>query len=506
MRGLAPRGPPVYARGMHQSLLIALGGLTFVAGCTDKSEPAPAPAPTQSTAAVSPPRPSASAASSAKAPAADSGTRGAFHVVAEGTHVVVYPVGEAGIVDTGAFYAVLGDGPIEQDPLLFRSSLERNGKPVMTEIEHLEGFFGAWPGQAWGKRGDGTVKRTGDFWVKTNPLRDNERILDITPLDQKRALAAVRMETADIRFALTGSSGGGVIPAPGKPTADQEGCAVRMDPEAPLKLGASASGHVFAIGRECKTGKVIAERWQPSKVRGDVDVIEGVSGAPIAVAAASADEAYALFADGKGGFLATWDGKTWKGEKAPFGAGTSAWISADGAAWAVGDGGLYEHPKGGAWTKVDSGSAKITSAWARDEKTVWAVGDGKTLLYRGAASIPTLKLPAESEVQTALTRDRRWPATAACKRTYVMLTQIPGDKAPATYAPLNEAVTGNAELTAKEITYLVEDVGGVLWVSAKVPSPAVADKLIFAFAAKSKASPRVFCHEPLIVKGALKVE
>src|SRR5262249_5965467 len=156
---------------------------------------------------------------------------GIFHVVAEGTRIVVHPLGDAGIVDTGAFYAVLGDGPLEQDPLLFRSSIDRDGKTVMTEVEPLSDFFGAWPGQASAKRADGTVKRTNDFWVKPAPLREGERLLDLTPLDQKRALAAIRMEQADIRFTLTGSSAGGVIPAPGKPTADQEGCAVRMDPD-----------------------------------------------------------------------------------------------------------------------------------------------------------------------------------------------------------------------------------------------------------------------------------
>jgi hypothetical protein len=490
---------------MARALPLALGFLALVAGCEDKPAPAPAssaPAKTAAASAVAATAATASAAATA-APAGDPGMKGAFHTVAEGTRIVIYPVGDAGIVDTGAFYAVLGDGPIEQDPLLFRSTLDRDGKTVMTEIEPIDGFFGAWPGQAWGKRSDGTVKRTGDFWVKTDPLRDNERLLDIAPLDQKRALAAIRMEAADIRFTLTGSSAGGVIPAPGKPTAAQEGCAVRMDPDAALKLGGLPSGHMFAVGRECKTGKAIAERWQPGKARGEVDVIDGVSGAPIAVAAASPDEAYALFPEG---FLATWDGKAWKSEKAPFGAGKSVWVSGDGVAWGLGEGGLYKHPKGGAWTKVDTGSAPITSAWAKDEKTIWAVASGKTLLRNGPAEGPPLVLPSADEVAVLLTRDRRWLATPVCKRTFVMLSLLTDGKVPAAYGPLTDAVKGNAELTAKEVQYLVEDVGGALWVSAKVPSPAVAQRLIAAYTTKIKASPRVYCHEPLIVKGALKVE
>jgi hypothetical protein len=311
------------------------------------------------------------------------------------------------------------------------------------------------------------------------------------------------MEAADIRFTLAGSSAGGVIPAPGKPTADQEGCAVRMDPDAEVKLAGLPSGHVFAIGRECKTGKIIAERWKPATVRGEVDVIEGASGVPYTIAVASPDEAYA-FLDGEK--LATWDGKAWKTDKGPGGSATSAWVSGDGVAWVITNTGLYKHPKGGSWTQVDAGGARIETGWAKDEKTIWAATQEGVLMRSGPAPSAVLKLPSKSDVQATLTRDRRWLATAACKRTFVMLTQIAGDKAPTTYAPLADAVKGNAELTGSDVQYLVEDVGGTLWVSAKVPSVAVAEKLVSAFSAKNKAKPLVFCHEPLIVKGALKIE
>jgi hypothetical protein len=280
-----------------------------------------------------------------------------------------------------------------------------------------------------------------------------------------------------------------------------------MDPDAPIKLGSTAAGHMFAVGRECKTGKVVAERWQPGKVRGDVDVIEGVSGTPRAVAPVSADEAYALFVDGTNAFVAAWDGKAWKAEKSPAGSGKQLWASSDGVAWLVGDAGLFQHPKGGAWAKVDVGGAKVTSAWAKDAKTVWAVVDGKTLVRMGGAPAPVVKLADPSDVETALTRDRRWIASSVCKRTLVMIAAIGGDKVPTSYPALTDAVKGNAELTAKEIEYVVEDIAGTLWASAKVPNKALADKLVAAFKAKSPAAkPMIFCHEPLLVKGALKVD
>lgn len=494
---------------MNRHLAPSLAVLSLaLAACDDKpaAPPAAPTGPATATAAAATAAQSATAAATAQG---DPGKYGSFHAVAEGAAIKIYPMGDAAVVDTGAFYALLGDGPLVQDPQLFRSSIDRGGgKIVMTATERFSRFFGSWPDQAWGEREDGLAHRVNDFWTKENPLRDNERVLDIAPWGQKRAVAAIRMEQPDIRFTLVGSVSGGVIPAPGKPTAEQEGCAVRMDPDGGMKLGGLPSGHMFAIGKECKSGKFVAERWAPGKVRGEVDVIEGVSGAPFAVAAASPNEAYAIFDDGSTGHLATWDGKAWKAEKAPFGAGRSLWVSSDGVAWALGSQGLYQHPKGGAWTKVDIGAAKATSAWAKDAKTIWVVADDKTLLRSGPAAGAPLKLPSPAEVSTALTRDRRWPATAACKRTYVMIAAIgSGDKPPTSYPALTDAVKGNAELTAKEIQYLVEDVGGTLWAGAKVPSMAVAEKLVAALKAKNdKSKPMVFCHEPMFVKGALKVE
>src|SRR5262249_21302203 len=155
----------------------------------------------------------------------------------------------------------------------------------------------------------GLMKRVNDLFTRTDPAREGESLLDLAPWENKRAIAAIRMAEPDIRFSLAGSNAGGVVPAPGKPTADQEGCNVRMDPRAALRLSGLPTGHLFAVGTECKSGKAIAERWQARQVRGEAAVIEGVSGTAVAVAAVAPDEAYALFNDGATGYLAIWDGK-----------------------------------------------------------------------------------------------------------------------------------------------------------------------------------------------------
>lgn len=488
--------------------LLAAGAL----GCDEGQKPGTSTSAPAAPASASITITSASAATKpALAPtvaAGDPGQYGHFTVVARGEAISLYPLAGSAIVDTGAFFAVLGDGPLEQDPQLFRASIEKEpGKIIMTPIVRYTAFWGSWPDQAWASAEHGLMKRVNDIWTKQDFLRDGERLLDMTPWDKKRMVAAIRMAEPDIRFTLVGSSSGGVIPAPGKPTPEQEGCAVRMDPEAPLKIGGLPTGHMFAVGKECKTGKIIAERWAPGKVRGEVEVIDGVSGAPIAVAAASGEEAYALFVDGTTASLATWDGQTWKGEKATFGAATRLWISADGTTWVLGEGKVHKRPKGGEWREITAGRSRITSAWARDEKTLWVVADGKVLLRSGPSAAAPIELPSASVVQQSLDRDRRWPATAACKRVYVLLAPLGGDKAPTSFPALTEAVKGDPELGAKEIQYLVEDIGGALHAGAKLPSLPLADKLVAAFKAKNpKYKPMVFCHEPMFVKGALKVD
>src|SRR5262245_39488751 len=53
--------------------------------------------------------------SSAGIPAAATGK---FALVAESARMVIHPLGSAAMLDADAFYALLGNGPLEQDPLL----------------------------------------------------------------------------------------------------------------------------------------------------------------------------------------------------------------------------------------------------------------------------------------------------------------------------------------------------------------------------------------------------
>ena len=488
---------------MNRLLSCSLGLLALTAGC-DSGKP-----PAGGTTSV----PAARPASVPGAPGARRRpTNEAFGVsgaVAKGESITIYPMGDHAIIDTGAFLAVVGDGALEQDPTLFRSSIEKEpGKVVISPASRLTGFFGAYPSQAWATGESGFMKLVNSLWVKQDVLRDGEKLLAAAPWENGRMVAAIRMAKPDIRFTLIGSAAGGVVPAPGKPTATQASCAVRMDPEGPVKLAGTSTGHLFAIGKECGSGKLIAERWAPGKVRGDVDALEGVAGTPVAVAAAGPDEAYAVFADGVTGHIAVWDGKAWKGSKAPFGAPKSLWIAHD-SLWALGEAGLYQRPKGGGWEEIPIGNAKPTSAWAKDSSTVWIVADDKTLLRSGRRPKRTLSLPPMAEVKTTVERDKRWPATDACKRVYVQLATMgpAADKVPASFPALTEAVKGRAELTGRQIEYVIEDVGGTWLAGAKVPSMVIADKLVAAYRAKNQTSkPLTFCHEPMVVKGQLKIE
>ena len=66
----------------------------------------------------------AAASSSAGGPAAPTGK---FSLVAESARMVIHPLGSAAILDADAFYALLGPGPLEQDPLLVKTSVTSDG-------------------------------------------------------------------------------------------------------------------------------------------------------------------------------------------------------------------------------------------------------------------------------------------------------------------------------------------------------------------------------------------
>jgi hypothetical protein len=368
-----------------------------------------------------------------------------------------------------------------------------------------------WPAQvaAVGSSSPGLYARVNDIWTDQNPLRDGESLRDVAAWGDGRAIAAIKMAEPDLRFVLFNSKPGGVVPGPGKPTPEQADCTVRFDPAADVKLAGLPSEHLFAIGKECKTGKAIAERWEPKQVRGVAEPIAGIPDAalPVAVAAVKPDEAYAAFYDGSNGFLATWDGKAWKAEPAPCGWVKSVFVSGDGAAWCVGDKGLFEHPKGGAWTRVETPPGKPSSAWALDHDNVWVVIDDGKLYRAGGKPGPALELPKRAEVEQALQKDRRWLATAACKRVFVHLAAVgpSGGQPPKSYAGLDDAIAGNAKLH-EGIEYVVEEIGPTQTIGAKVPSMEVAKELAAAYKAKNANAPvAVYCHEP-IVKGKLTVK
>ncbi len=451
----------------------------------------------------------AAASSSAGGPAAATGK---FALVAESARMVIHPLGSAAVLDADAFYALLGPGPLEQDPLLVKTSVTSDGGGVtVTPAVRFAAFHGAWPAQvaAIGNSHPGVYARVNDTWADQNPLRDGETLRDLTAWGDGRAIAAIKMAEPDIRFVLFASKPGGVVPGPGKPTPEQTDCTVRMDPASALKLAGTQTEHLFAIGKECKTGKPITERWNPKEVRGTAEVVAGVpDGAePADVLALAADEAYAAFNDASGGFLATWDGKAWKAEPAPCGKVASLFASPDGASWCVGDRGLFSHKKGAAWTKLDVPAGKPTSAWAKDADNVWVVLDDTKLYRSGEKVAAPLELAKRTDVESALQKDRRWLATAACKRIFVHLAAIgpSGGQPPKSFAGVDDVIAGNAKFH-DNVEYVVEEIGPTQTVGAKVPSMEVAKEMAAAFKAKNASAPvAIYCHEP-IVKAKLLVK
>jgi hypothetical protein len=436
-----------------------------------------------------------------------------FALVAEGSLMEIFPLGSAGIVKTDAFYGLLGEGPLEQDPALLKTSFTTPSGGVNVSVAVTpDRFFGAWPRPVFAMlpNSSGFFARVNETWTDTSPLRDGERMLDVTPWGDGRAIAAVRMAEADIRFTLVGSAGGVAVPGPGKPTAEQEGCAVRFEPDGPFAFAGTPSGHLFAAGRECKSGKPLLGFWKP-KGAVEATVVPGLDAAATAkaIAATGEDDAVAAFDAAGGAMLAQWDGKAWKVVPAPSGKVSSMFASADGALWILGEKGLFSRKKGGEWGRVVlPGDEFPTSAWAKSADVLWVVTESKQLWRKGTSSAPKLVLPAGSAVRAVLERDKRWLATRACKKLYVMLMTIgpASGKPPATFAGVSNAVKGDAALTGADVSYLIEETAGNFIAGAKVPSFELAEKLVAAFKAKNPAAaPVIYCHEPL-VKGALKVE
>lgn len=455
----------------------------------------------------------ASAASAADSAAPAVATE-PFTLVAEGALMEIFPLGDAAIVKTDAFYGLLGEGPLEQDPALLKTSFTSESGGVTVSVAVMpDKFFGAWPRPVFAMlpNSSGFFSRVNETWADTAPLRDGERMLDVTPWGDGRAIAAIRMAEADIRFTLVGSAGGVAVPGPGKPSAEQEGCAVRFDPDGPFTFAGTKSGHLFAAGRECKTGKAIIGFWKP-KATVETAALPGIDAAATAkaIAATAEDDAVAAFEAPGGTMLAQWDGKGWKVLPAPGGKVSSMFTSGDGTLWMLAEKGLFSRKKAGEWARVVlPRDAFPTSAWAKNPEVLWVVTESNQLWRKGTSSTPKVVLPAGSEVRATLERDKRWIASRLCKKLYVHLMTIGPSgtgKPPVRFAAVSDAVKGDAALTGADVSYVVEEVAGNFLAGAKVPSFAVGEKLAAAFKAKNtSATPMILCHEPL-VKGVLRLE
>jgi hypothetical protein len=290
---------------IRRGLWVAAIGLI---ACGDKASSPGASSATAVTAGSTTATSAKAIASASGAPAQGGGDASGFSLVATSEAMAIFPLGDAALLDTGAFVALLGDKPLEQDPALTKTSLTSDsGGVTVTDAVFFDSFSGSWPGAVFATTSaqPGTFTRVNDTWTKQDPLRDEERLLSIAAWDG-RALAAIRMSEPDVRFQVLGKAGG-VTPGPGKPTADQDGCNVRFTADAPFLLAGTAQGQLFAAGHECKTQKAIVERWKPKEVRGEAQPLDGVdaSAEPSALAAASADEAYAVFSSGDDAKLAS---------------------------------------------------------------------------------------------------------------------------------------------------------------------------------------------------------
>ena len=72
----------------------------------------------------------------------------------------------------------------------------------MTVAVTPDRFWGAWPKPVFATMADkpGFFGRVNETWTDTSPLRDGESLLDVTAWGEGRAIAAIKMAEADIRF------------------------------------------------------------------------------------------------------------------------------------------------------------------------------------------------------------------------------------------------------------------------------------------------------------------
>lgn len=517
-----------------------------VMGCGNKSSGEPAPAAAQ---------PSGSAASSAAAAKVEApekpAAKGDFGVVARSPdEFILYPLKGNAFVDAAGFLALLGDGPIKQSPAAMKG-LEKGASGKI---------LGAFPEGAW-LLADVTYKWVNDRWAKTDLLREGESFLDIAAWGDSRAIAAIAMPNNDMRFFLVGGKSGVLVPAPAgikkdpkpvasaaasasatgdeaappaedkpaedKPAEVDKSCKVKMKPDA-MALAGLPTGELYAAGYECQEvgkGAPIVERWEPKKLHGTVEPLPKAEGAETfeihGVLARSPTEVW-VYGGGapQKAYLARWDGKAWSKQAIPI-AGTITSLSAaeDGTLWAAvaGSGGseLWKRPASSeaftavALDPVDGGAVTAQAVFARTATDVWVTAKtakGTGLLLRSGPAKDAVDLPSRSDMSKMVSTNRRWIATPACDKVYAHLYTVGASngEVPKDFSAIKEIFS---QKEFADLAPIVEDDGANLYVGSPVPSLAVGQALLAAYRAKNpKAVPNLFCHEPVIIKKAIKFQ
>jgi len=220
-------------------------------------------------------------------------------------------------------------------------------------------------------------------------------------------------------------------------------------------------------------------------------------------------------------YLARWDGKTWALSKLSF-PGTIAAIAAadDGTLWAV----VPESSGTELWKRAAGaeafaavpldpvGGAPVTAqaVYARTAADVWVAAktaSGKGVLLRsGPMKGEPVELSSRTEMSRMVSSNRRRIATPVCDKVYAHLyTFGPSTgEVPKDFSGIKDIF---AQKEFADLGPIVEDDGIRLYVGVPVPSLAVGKALLDAYRAKNpKATPNLFCHEPVIVKKAIKFQ
>jgi hypothetical protein len=454
----------------------------------------------------------------------------------------LYPLKGALFADAAGFLANLGEGPLRQSPGAMKG-LEKGASGRI---------LGIFPDGAWLVSGSTTFKWVKDRWGETTLLRERETLLDIAGWGDNRAVAAIAMPGNDMRFFLVGGKSGVVVPSPypadkPKPAAappaesasaaaeappppsepepenkpPDDSCKVKMKPDG-VVLSGLPTGQLYAAGYECQEighGAAIAERWEPKKLRGTAEPLprpEGEGSTEIrGVLARSPTEVLVFGKVGAPGrpYLARFDGKAWSLEKAPFTDGITSIVAADeNTLWAIA-GGLWKKAGAAEWTKVElPASLTPKSVAARTATEVWVSatnqkGEGVLLRSTPAAAKDLVKLPTRKAMSDMVSSNRRWIATPACDKVYAHLATLGPSKSepPKDFSVLKAALASNKEF--ESLAPIVEDDGAHLYIGVPVPSIEVGQKLLAAYAEKSpKTVSNLFCHEPVIIKQAIRFQ